>query len=162
MRSNFKMQKYLDELEGTKLQAINCNIDFTIIESIIFPTFIEWDGCVLLKQIRNVELPIHFTANQFITDRTAFEADYNHVHLNEMFDNVLQSNQIFKIATKILDVWAAVLHRQFSTQKKFCLILSYDGEDVVLRFYSVKNGETPWLDIFSIESYVEGLMIVEI
>ncbi|MCY9738062.1 hypothetical protein M5X17_30700 [Paenibacillus alvei] len=162
LKINSKMQKYLDELVNTELQAINCNIDINGIENIIFPAFIEWDGCVLLKQERNVELPNHFSPNQFITDRTAFEADYNHIHLNEMFDEVFQPSQIFKIAIKILDVWTAVLYRKFNTQRSFCLILSYDGEDIVIRFYSVRENESPWLDISSIESYLDGLMIVEI
>ncbi|WP_017687506.1 hypothetical protein [Paenibacillus sp. PAMC 26794] len=157
---NSKMQMYLDELKNIEIQDRNCSIDFGSIESIIFPTFIEWDDCILLRQKGNTELPPHFSPNQFISDRTAFEANFNHIHLNDMFDD--EPIQIFRTAIKILDVWAAVLYRQFSAQRNFILILSYDGEEIVLRFYSTREYESPWLDISSIESYLDGLMIIEI
>ncbi|MNI94720.1 hypothetical protein D3C73_1528620 [compost metagenome] len=79
-----------------------------------------------------------------------------------MFDEVLQPIHVLKIATEILEIWAALLYRQFNSQRNFILILSYDSEDVVLRFYSVREDESPWLDISSLESYLDGLMIVEI
>lgn len=157
---NSKMQKYLEELKKIEIQYCNCSIDFESIESIIFPTFMEWDDCILLRQKGNSELPPHFSPNQFIVDRTAFEANYNHIHLNEMFDG--EPIQIFRAAIKILDVWAAVLYRQFSAHRNFTLILSYDGEEIVLRFYSTRENESPWLDISSIDSYLDGLMIIEI
>jgi hypothetical protein len=73
---------------NTEFHADNCNIDFCDIQDIIFPT---WDGYMLLKQQRNVELPTHFISNQFITDRTAYEADYNYIYLEAMFDEVFES-----------------------------------------------------------------------
>lgn len=115
-----------------------------------------------LKQKGNADLPTHFSPNPFITDRTAFEAFYNHIHLNDLLEDVIQSNRIFKIATKILEVWASVLYRQFNAKKKFVLILSYEGEEVTLRFYSIRETESSWLNISLLESYSDGLMVVEI
>ncbi|MFD1992098.1 hypothetical protein ACFSGI_19205 [Paenibacillus nicotianae] len=156
------MQIHLDELENTEVKAGICNIEFSSLEDIIFPVFIEWDECILLKQKGNADLPTHFSPDPFITDRTAFEAFYNHVHLNDLLEDVMQPNLVFKMAIKILEVWASVLYSQFNTQKRFVLILSYDGEGVTLRFYSIREIESSWLNISSLESYSDGLMVVEI
>lgn len=156
------MQIHLDELENTEVKAGICNIEFSSLEDIIFPVFIEWDECILLNQKGNADLPTHFSPNPFIADRTAFEAFYNHIHLNDLFEDVMQPNQVFKMAIKILEVWASVLYRQFTTQKRFVLILSYDGEEVTLRFYSIREIESSWLNISSLESYSDGLMVIGI
>lgn len=162
MLINSKMRIHLDEFENTEVEADICNIEFSSLEDIIFPVFIEWDECILLKQKGNADLPTHFLPNPFITDRTAFEAFYNHIHLNDLLEDVMQPNQVFKMATKILEVWASVLYRQFNTQKRFVLILSYDGEEVTLRFYSIRETESSWLNFSALESYSDGLMIIEI
>lgn len=156
------MQIHLDELENIEVKADICNIEFSSLEDIIFPVFIEWDECILLNQKGNADLPTHFSPDPFITDRTAFEAFYNHVHLNDLLEDVMQPNQVFKMAIKILEVWASVLYRQFNTQKRFVLILSYDGEEVTLRFYSIRETDSSWLNISSLESYSDGLMVIEI
>lgn len=156
-----KMQIHLDELENTEVEASIYNIEFSSLKDIIFPVFIEWDECIVLKQKGNADLPTHFSPNPFITDRTAFEASHNHIHLNDFVEDIIQPKQIFKMATKILEVWASVLYRQFNTQKRFVLILSYDGEEVTLRFYSIRETESSWLNISSLESYSDGLMIIE-
>ena len=161
MKTNLKMKQYLDSL--IKIESINnFIIDFSKLESIIFPKFIEWDGCVLLSQERDIVLPSHFLPNQFTSDRTAFEADYNHIHLNDFFDEVISSDVILNIGTKILQVWAAVLYKQYNGRRKFMLILSCDGEEVVLRFYTLRENEVPWLDTSKLESYFDGLMLIEI
>lgn len=161
MRTNSKMKQYLDSLMKNN-RINNFTIDLIKIESIIFPNFFEWDGCVLLSRGRNNELPNHFLPNQFIPDRTAFEADYNHIHLNDIFDEGVHSDAILNIGIKILEVWAAVLYRQYNGHRKFMLLLSYDGEEVVLRFYAVREKEVSWLDTSKLESYLDGLMLIEI
>lgn len=156
------MRIHLAEFENTEVEADICNIEFSSLEDIIFPVFIEWDECILLKQKGNADLPTHFSPDPFITDRTAFEAFYNHIHLNDFLEDIIRPNQVFKMATKILEVWASVLYRQFNTQKRFVLILSYDGEEVTLRFYSIRETESSWLNISLLESYSDGLMLMEI
>lgn len=160
MKTNTKMKPYLDTLKTDKKH--NFTFDLVSVESIIFPEFLEWDGCVLLSQERNSELPTHFTSNQFVPDRTAFEADYNHIHLTDFFDEEVHPNAILNIGIKILEVWAAVLYKQFNGDRHFNLILSYDGEEVVLRFYTVRENEVQWLDTSKLESYFDGLMLIEI
>ncbi|MWC31402.1 hypothetical protein [Paenibacillus sp. MMS18-CY102] len=158
MKTNSKMRKCFDSLVKTDG---NFTIDLTRIESVIFPKFFEWDGCVLLSQERNNELQTHFSPNQFVPDRTAFEADYNHIHLNDIFDEDVHPDAILNIGIKTLEVWAAVLYKQYNGRRNFVLILSYDGEEVVLRFYTVRQNEVPWLDISKLESYLDGLMLIE-
>jgi len=160
MKTNSKMKQYLDSVKTNEMNSIT--IDLTKIENIIFPEFIAWDDCVLLSQEGDSELPSHFSPNQFVPDRTAFEADYNHIHLNDVFDEVDQPEGLLNIGTKILEIWAAVLYRQYKGHRRFMLILSYDGEEVVLRFYTVRENELPWLNISTLESYLDGLMILEV
>lgn len=160
MKINAKMKQHIDSVQTDSMN--NFFIDLTRVESIIFPKFTEWDGCVLLIQDRNDELPTHFSPNQFVPDRTAFEADYNHIHLNDIFDEGVHPDAILNIGIKTLEVWAAVLYKQFNGRKNFILILSYDGEEVVLRFYTFRQNEVPWLDTSKLESYLDGLMLIEI
>lgn len=160
MRINTKMKLYLDHLKTDN--KYNFSFDLASAEYIIFPKFLEWDGCILLKKERNNEIPTHFTPNQVVPDRTAFEADYNHIHLNDFFDEEVYPDTILNIGIKIFEVWAAILYKQFNGYRKLILILSYDGEDVVLRFYTLREKEVPWLNLSRLESYFDGLMFVEI
>jgi hypothetical protein len=161
LKINSKMQKFLDEIVDKEKQS-EIKIDFNTAKNIIFPEFFEWEGCVLLRQDRDDILPSQFSPNQFIPDRTAFEADYNHVHLNDFFSENFSPFQVFILATKIIEVWAATLYKQFNPNKRFILILSFDDEEAVLRFYTVRENESPWLDTSSIESYLDGLMVIEV
>ncbi|SMG49190.1 hypothetical protein [Paenibacillus aquistagni] len=160
MKTNAKMKQYIDTVKTNSMMN-NFTIDFTALESIIFPSFFEWDDCVLLSQLKGSELPTHFSPNQFVTDRTAFEADYNHIHLNDTFGEGVHPDSILNIGIKILGVWEAILYKQFNGRRKFMLILSYDGEDVILRFYTVRENEVPWLDTSKLELYMDGLMLIE-
>lgn len=160
MKTNAKMKQYIDTVKTDSM--INPTIDFTSLESIIFPSFFEWNDCVLLSQRKDSELPTYFSPNQFVPDRTAFEADYNHIHLNDIFDEGAHPDLILNIGIKIFEVWAAVLYKQFNGRRKFMLILSYDGEEVILRFYTVREDEVPWLDTSKLESYLDGLMLIQI
>lgn len=160
MKTNDKMKQHIDSVKTDRMN--NFSIDLTRVENIIFPKFFEWDGCVLLSQDRSGELPTHFSPNQFVPDRSALEADYNHIHLNDIFDEGVHPDAILNIGIKTLEVWAAVLYMQFNGRRKFMLILSYDGKEVVLRFYTVRQYEVPWLDTSKLESYLDGLMLIEI
>lgn len=161
MKTNSKMQKFLNEVVYKEKQS-EIKIDFNTAKNIIFPEFFEWEDCVLLRQDRNHILPSQFSPNQFIPDRTAFETEYNRIHLNDFFSDNLSPFQVFIIATKIIEVWAATLYKQFNPNKRFILILSFDEEEAVIRFYTIRENESAWLDISSIESYLEGLLIIEV
>ncbi|MBD7970442.1 hypothetical protein [Paenibacillus gallinarum] len=159
MKTNSKMKQYLDSMKTGSMN--NISNELSKIENIILPRFFEWDGCVLLNQEKNSELATYFSPNQFVPDRTAFEADYNHIHLNDYFDEGINPDAILNIGIRILEVWAAVLYRQYNGHRKFMLILSYDSEEIVLRFYTVRGNEVPWLNTTELESYLDGLLIIE-
>ncbi|MEK5056886.1 hypothetical protein [Paenibacillus sp. FSL H7-0326] len=154
------MKQYINTIKTENVN--NFTVEFNRLENIIFPSFLEWDNCVLLSQQKESELPTHFSSNQFVSDRTAFEADYNHIHLNDIFDEGVHPDLILNIGIKILEVWTAVLYKEFNGLRKFMLILSYDAEEVVLRFYNVRKNEVPWLDSAKLDSYLDGLMLIEI
>ncbi|MFD2330781.1 hypothetical protein ACFSR7_16130 [Cohnella sp. GCM10020058] len=135
---------------------------FSVYNFIIFPEFFEWVGCILLKQDRIENLPSRFSQNQFISDRTALEAEYNHIHMNDLLPENLNPFQVLAFSKKLIEVWAAILHRKFSPTKRFILVLSFDEEEVVIRFYTFRESESQWVNISSLESYMDGLMVIEV
>ncbi len=162
MLINSKMQKYLDELEQANIKESRYDIHLNSIDPFIFPTFIEWDGCILLKQKNGPDLPSHFIPSEFTIDRTAFEALHNHIHLDDIFENMIEPIQLFGIGVKMIEIWAAVLYRQFNGKRNFYVILSYDGEYSVLRFYSVRQDEPPWIIVDLLDSYLDAVMVIEV
>lgn len=182
MLVNSQMKKYLDELEqareraekqnqnqkrvkarkAKKAKTSRRNVELSSIEPFIFPTFIEWDGCVLLKQKNAPDLPSHFKPGYVYEDRTALEASENHIHINDIFEDIIEPIQLLGIGVNMIEIWAAVLYRQFKGERNFYLVLSYDGEEAVLRFYSVRQDEPPWITVDSLDSYLDGVMVIEV
>lgn len=127
----------------------------------IWTSFTSWDDCILLERnLRNVKLPNNFSATYF-HDRTSLEADINHVHLNTIFKQDENSIVILRFALTILDIWERKLEKDYP-ERNFHLILSYDGEEVVLRFYSLREHEPSWVDVENLENYKEEGLLVRI
>ncbi|MCS1350892.1 hypothetical protein [Mechercharimyces sp. CAU 1602] len=89
------MKKYLNKVMGNYLISLarierehSITLYYPKVKQILFPTFIDWDHCVLLKQGDTSDLPKEFRSNRFCPDRTGFEATYNHVHLGDYIDIV--------------------------------------------------------------------------
>ncbi|QTH45382.1 hypothetical protein J4772_13795 [Cohnella sp. LGH] len=159
---NKKMQEYLAELDRL-LQGETYSIELPGYEYVIFPQFIEWNECVLLENDETDSLPASFKPTTFIPDRTGFEANHNHVHLNDLIEVTEDHpNEVLRIALKIMRLWEAGLYKEFHKTKKLLLILTFDGEDAVLRFHAIRETEPPWLNIESLDSFLEGVLLVEI
>lgn len=45
---------------------------------------------------------------------------------------------------------------------KFHIVLSYDKKDCTLRFYKLRDDESPWFDIENLNDYKQEAILVEI
>lgn len=159
---NKKMQEFLAEVDRLP-QGETYSIELPGYEYVIFPQFIEWNECILLKNDETAALPVSFQPTTFIPDRTGFEADHNHIHLNDLIEVAeAHPNEILRIALKIMRLWEASLYKEFHKAKKLLLILTFDGEDAVLRFHAIRATEPSWLNIERLDSFLEGVLLVEI
>lgn len=151
------MLGHIGELEKSGLNEV-CVESFA--NHLLAPQFVEWDNCVLLVQDCDMSLPERFIPNHFCPDRTGYEAGFNHVHLNDYIDEH-DPLLVLKFGLEIIRVWRSSLKKQFP-EKEFVLVLSFDGEECVLRFYMKRHDSIPWIDIHSLEEYQEGIMVVNI
>jgi len=160
MKKNQAMSVHLKRLEKLNTEE-TILLKYPEISWVIFPEFIEWDGCVLLRQSKKLRLPDKFQPDPFCPDRTSYEASFNHVHLDEYMDEVRKyPYEGLRIGLKILNAWQLHLKNRFPA-KKFVLILSFDGNDCVLRFHTCREG-SPWIDTSSLNDYEEGVLVLEI
>ncbi|WP_342561916.1 hypothetical protein NST84_20020 [Paenibacillus sp. FSL R7-0345] len=108
-------------------------------------SFTLWEDCVLLENsLQNEKLPVSFSATRY-DDRTSLEADINHLHMNTLFTQ---------------EVTPVSLLQSEYPERSFHLILSYDGEEVVIRFYNLREHELPWIDIDDLENFkLEGVLV---
>lgn len=160
VKKNIKMKQYLASM---KMDYKQQNIaDLSTIDFIVFPRFVEWDNCVLLKQKESIDLPQKFVPNAFCPDRTALEAMYNHIHFNDLLNTSLGHDSILDIGIKVMETWTSALYTNYGSNKKITIVLSTDGEEVTLRFYTMRDNEPSWLRLSQLENYIEGLMIAEI
>ncbi|MDA8066345.1 MAG: hypothetical protein M0031_12740 [Thermaerobacter sp.] len=95
---------------------------------------------------------------------SGFEADENHIHLNDYFPKEFRNIfEMTAVATTILEIWNVKLQMQFPLYT-FHLIASINKEDgeITLRFYRFRDYEGPWLNMDAIDNYEEeALLIIE-
>ncbi|WP_054939968.1 hypothetical protein [Paenibacillus ihuae] len=162
MYINSKLQVYLDEIQAN-VTLHGHNVYTKEAERIASPVFFELDGCVLLDQGTGDELPAQFSPDAVTPDRTAFEAQYNHLHLTDYYtDPPISPIGVFSIGVELVAIWTTQLKQQFSGRRQFVIVLSFDGEETVLRFFTRRFDEPVWADIAGIEKYIDGVMIVEV
>lgn len=161
MKKNKAMLSHLEKLKELRIEN-TILLKYPEISWIIFPEFVEWDGCVLLRQEEQLSLPEKFNPNQFCPDRTGYEADINHVHLDDYIDEIRSyPYEGLRIGLKIMNIWQLQLKSQFPS-KKFILILTFDGEDCTLRFHTFREDALPWIDVKSLNDFNEGVAFLEI
>lgn len=158
---NNAMLSHLEKLKELRMEH-TIRLKYPEISWIIFPEFVVWDGCVLLRQEEQLHLPENFKPNQFCPDRTSYEADFNHIHLDDYSDEIRSyPYEGLRIGLKIINIWQLQLKSQFPSQK-FILILAFDGEYCTLRFHTFREDTPPWIDVTSLNDFQEGIVYLEI
>lgn len=145
---------------------LNKNSDkypFSELTHILWPDFIEVDGCILINNERADQSEKRLNMDHILKnfgDRTGFEAFESHVHMmdvsKEFEDNPLMG---LKFALKLVEVWSAKLKFDFP-RYSFYLILSFDGQDSILRFHKIRENEN-WLDIDNLDSYDNTAILIK-
>ncbi|WP_337100119.1 hypothetical protein [Paenibacillus sp. YIM B09110] len=136
----------------------------TVLINIVWPTFIEVEDCILIQD--DQESPrtvnIEFVLEQF-GDRSGFEAAESHVHMMDVSRYFMKHpKEGFSFAQKIMNMWAVKLKFDFPNYN-FLIILSFDGEDSIVRFHRIREEENLWIDIDRIEDFKnEGICIVKV
>lgn len=129
---------------------------------VIWPEFIEVSECILMKQ--NTENPKELNMDhiyRMFGDRTGFEASDSHVHMMDLAKEFeLQPLEGVKFALKLLEIWECKLKRDFP-QYRFVLILSFDGQDSILRFHRNREEEGSWLNNNDLDGYENTAILVK-
>lgn len=155
--SNRKMHLLIQDLLDKKGHQTKKHAELTHLMSFIWPVFYEIDGCVLVDF--NNERVEHIANTN---DLTALEASENHIHIdsiNTEFQN--RPKDGLRFGYKLFEIWEAKLRSEFP-QKKFSLILAYDGKYTTLRFHSKHENEADWIDLEDIEAFKEAIIVSEI
>lgn len=142
MKTNSAMRNLLNDLTDSN-PPISSNL--------FNPNFYEWNNCVLLEasSLKN----IHSIEETIYQDRTDLEASINHYHVENL-----------KTGLKLIANWEEHLKLQYS-EREFILILSstIEGEDVVNRFYQLRNDEPEWIKLKDLEGYrEEAILVIEV
>lgn len=145
MKTNNAMRNLLNELTDSNLS----NPSITL--NLFNPDFYEWNNCILIEasSIKNTD-SIEETIYE---DRTDLEASINHYHIENL-----------KTGLKLISNWEEHLKLQYP-EREFILILSstIEGEDVVIRFYQLRNDEPEWIKLNDLEGYKEeAILVIEI
>ena len=83
-------------------------------------------------------------------DLTGFEASVNEIVLNE---NSFSSAEISEMAQFLLKGL-----RQKYPSRSFCIIISIDNQNAVIRFHTAREEETMWCDM-NLENYNEPVLV---
>lgn len=112
------------------------------------PDFCVWDNCIVidassLRERGSIEETIYH-------DRTDLEASINHYHLDDL-----------RTGIKLISNWEENLKLSYP-ERDFILILSSttEGEDVVIRFYQLRDNEAEWIKLNNLEGYKEEAILV--
>lgn len=134
---------------------------FSEITRIIWPEFIEVNECILIK---NHEEAVQLDMNQILKkfgDKTGFEAFASHVHMTDV-SKEFDDNPVagLRFALKLLEIWEYRLRLYFPTYQ-FYLILTFDGEDTILKFHKIRENET-CLDIENLDEYATAVLVKKV
>ncbi|MGG4197282.1 hypothetical protein [Paenibacillus sp. UNC217MF] len=156
-KTNQKMHEALSRIQVNRFQ------EHTELIELIWPTFIEVDGCVIIQKDSESErkLNLDFILSQF-GDRTGFEAAESHVHMRDV-SKFFEENPIegLRFAKKVVSMWAAKLKLDFPNYR-FLIILTFHGDDSIVRFHKLRNNEPLWVNIEKLENYKNEGILVEI
>ena len=155
-----KQMKYLvNEVKSKNEDYVSLIKEFT---KFFCPVILEWDGCVLLQFGKNQdELPEKFIPNKVVSDRTQFEATYNHMHLSDILPNLYKNPEYsLGIALELIEILGNDLKASFP-QERFHLVISHDEFGSVVRFYKIRTNEIPWINVDNIDGFKEEAILIK-
>jgi len=157
--TNVKMDKILQE-EWTKKEIRSKNkVDFNRAIKYMWPEFFELGDCVFLKVENQIDNNNLDCLKSIYGDNTGIEASLNHIHIENVIPEYksLQRDS-FRFALILFELWEAKLKKDFP-KKSFVLSLSSIEKEHVLRFYTFRQNEKPWIDVKNIDNYMDAILV---
>ena len=127
------------------------NIRLTIAYSFLFwPEFIEYDGCVILKNHFSIENFENWKTAEYVENYAQIESVLNHIHLLDLFGtdekrDEINYEQILFLGKKLCEIYSAKLKVDFP-EKEF--IFNFNGDEKLeafdeyeISFYQEINSE---------------------
>jgi len=139
------------------------NYSSPILLDLVNPVFIKVDDFILMrkKNEKVKELDLKSIYSTFF-DKTGYEASDSHIHMIDYIDEFRFGHfEGLRFFLQLTQQWGKKLRESF-IDNKFHVVLSYDKKDCNLRFYKLRDDESPWIDIESLNSYEEEAILVEI
>jgi hypothetical protein len=154
--------KAMKQILATINNKEEAQFNLSDLSNIMYPDFIEVNECILMRQNnRNIKKLDMDHIYRVFGDKTGFEATDSHVHMMDLTKEFEKNPMVgLQFALKLLDTWECKLKREFP-EYKFVMILSFDGEDSILRFHRDRKEEESWLDISSLDSYENTAILIK-
>ena len=158
---NYKMQvnkKMESLLKDAKVYKSNDKINVFDLLLIMNPKIKNINGCLIVDnedEISSNIINFQRIINAF-GDRTGYEASCNEFRVNDILlgdDNDL--NNILILSENIINNWCFKFKVNYP-DKKFCIILSVDENNVTIRFHQIWEDESLWIKE-NIETYSQPI-----
>lgn len=160
MRANRKMKELLDE--SSRAGNLRAQIALHDLHQLLFPPIHEIDGCIIIDGGRKETICVsrlkYIEKHIEEYGKTLSEDAFNEVLVNACL--VTRNREaLLKVGLMVVSVWSDMLGRRFP-HLRFCIPMSYDGTNLIMRFFTIREGETSIYDL--VESYDEAFMLVEV
>jgi hypothetical protein len=158
IKVNRKMQNIL--ITNNLIKATE--LEYITVHNIPNIQVIEVNGCILIDEgsISRDTLDIKRIIDIYF-DRTGFEAYHNHIHIGNYLDKELKnSGEELLLAFKAINILGKLLVNRFP-QYKFHIVLSFDGNQAILRFYRLREDENCWINITNLDGYQDEAVLVK-
>lgn len=149
MQGLFDLASSLKEKGNTQL-----HISLHSLKNLFLSTFKQIDDCIIIAKDENTELvpAIDYSfLKRTYGDFTGYEAANNETRINDFFENELSAELGVAVALLVADIWALRL-KAIEPKSMFCLILSCNNNQTMLRFHKIRQNEKMWLSE-NIEGY---------
>jgi hypothetical protein len=159
IRTNKKMMDLLEKVKIKNEEVIK--ISTYNLSKIMFPNFKEVHGCIIIDMnneinVQNVDFKRILS---MFKDRTGYEASCNEVRINDYIDYYDES-AVLQLAEIVANTWRYKLKIEYP-QNRFCIIISFNGSYVTMRFHIIRENESTWLKYDLDEYRDEAIMIQE-
>lgn len=156
MITNSKM----DNLINKSVEFKTSNITFSIekLLMVLNPIIKNVDDCIIIDNYNEIDIKkINFERLlKMYGDRSGYEASNNEIRLNDFINgNLIDFRSVLALGINILDIWEIKLKRKYPNGR-FCLIITYGDNSIILRFHQVRDDENMWL-IEDLEQYNEAV-----
>ncbi len=156
MRLNRRMQGYLDEIRRRDINAEALAPHGG--RALASAEVLEAGDCFVLREFLARPPPISIPD---FPDRTTFECAANKLRLSTFLNERLVRACPLLLLVGGLLVAESLVQELQQFEQRFHVIVSYDGDDCVVRFHKIRNGER-WL-FDDLERYAdEGVLALEV